>query len=122
MAYDLFIHRWPDIWNHDELAGGIVESEWNYLVANDPELEPKAEVSVTNPSTGEVIRMKAPGMVLWTSPTGRPLCMLRFSSGHISFRAPDDAVVMAKMFEVAGQLDARIQGEEGEWYEPPTAS
>jgi hypothetical protein len=86
-------------------------------VAHDPELEPTAEVSGTNPRTGEVIRMRAPGMV-WTSPTGSPVYLVTFSSGHISFRAPNDAVVMTKMFEIAGQLNARIQGDYGEWYEP----
>lgn len=114
MSYDLSITRSD---GDSEAEVPITEAEWNTLVANDPELEPTPEVAVTNPRTGERITMRGNGMTTWRSSTGRTVGLL-FSHGRISFRATDDQVVMAKMRQIAAALDARIQGEDGEWYDP----
>lgn len=59
--------------------------------------------------------MEAPGLAVWSDCPGGP-CWFDYRGGRIVVKNPDD-VVMTKMQQIAAHLGARVQGEEGEYYD-----
>jgi hypothetical protein len=103
MGYDLHIQE-------------ISLEEWDAYVAGAGDLEPKPFIEATNPRTGDVTRIQAPGMAQWTAhPDGRPV-IFSHGGGGISTRTPD-APTLARMHEIAAAFGARIHGDDGEPYD-----
>jgi hypothetical protein len=98
MGYDLHITRrrhWAD-------AGrDIFAEEWLRLVAQDPEL-------TLAPHHG-------PWVAVWHGPSTLDAPWMDWSGGNISTKNPDRALI-AKMVQLARQLDATVQGDDGETY------
>ena len=98
MGYDFHITR-ADDWS--ETAGHeITKTEWEKVIDTDPAL-------VRSPGLGE-------GCASWRTPSGAEgwLC---WSEGELYTKYPDTEM-LAKMLEVAGKLDAKILGDDGEEY------
>jgi hypothetical protein len=99
MGYDLHITRrkhWTD--KGDDITG----DEWLAYVQNDSELH-------LQPQSG-------PYFAVWSGPSGRDDPWLDWSDGQIYCKYPDPALI-DKMVVIAQQLDAVVQGDDGEIYE-----
>ncbi|WP_327072233.1 hypothetical protein OG196_01125 [Kitasatospora purpeofusca] len=108
MGYDLHITRRENWW--DEEGGDIGTAEWEAAVAADPDL-----VMVPMPEGWQ-------GSAEWVAETvprkeeearSEPLW---WRTGRIAAKNPSDALV-AKMCQLAKVLDARVQGDDGEYYD-----
>ncbi len=99
MGYDIHITR-AEFWAEND-AQRIDEDEWLRLVDADPQLQPDP---------------KNPGYTLWLGPSKYEEPWFHWSSGNISTKNPDQAIV-SKMLEIASRLGAHVQGDDGESYE-----
>ncbi|HBH90732.1 hypothetical protein [Ponticaulis sp.] len=113
MGYEIYIHRKPNYWDEQDF-GAITLEDLREIHARHPELEfmDGADASprlVTNPETGEEIRLAAAGFRwiegFWLSEDG----MLR-----AKYR--DDQTIIDAL-RLAVLLDARVQGDDGEFYD-----
>ena len=103
MGYDISIVRY-----NGKDAVDIPEHEWLEYIKSDPELEPgnisddsdywewNAHSQYQNPAEG------------------RP--WFHYGQGQISSKNPDEEVI-AKMFQIATMLHAKVQGQDGEFYD-----
>jgi hypothetical protein len=99
MGYDLHItrrKRWTD------RGDDITADEWQAYVRGDSELR-------LQPESG-------PSFAVWSGPSGLDDLWLDWSDGRIYTKNPDNALV-DKMVAIAQQLDAAVQGDDGEIYE-----
>jgi hypothetical protein len=103
MGYDLSIVRL-----NDEDVVDIPESEWLEYVQADPELEP-SEISDNSDYWEWNAHSK------YHNPTeGRP--WFNYWRGQIYSKNPDEEVI-GKMFRIATILNAKVQGQDGEFYD-----
>ncbi len=111
MGYDVHITR-GDWWDDDRER--ITDDEWTTVVERDPDLEITGEVSASTPA-GETLTYRNELLAMWTAhPSGEPV-PFDFRHGRVVVKNPDDSI-LAKMIEVAGSLNAVVQGDEGETY------
>jgi hypothetical protein len=113
MGYELHIHR-ADHWlNADEQP--ITPEEWADYVASAPDfrMDDFAEAEVDD---GEVLRVEAEGIAVWTGHPGVDTAWFTLGEGTVDVKNPDESI-RRKMFEVAATLGARVQGDEGEFYD-----
>ena len=103
MGYDVHITR-AELWNEND-ESRIEEDEWLRLVEADPQLEPDS---------------KNPGYTLWRGPSMYEDPWFRWTRGNISTKNPDRSI-MKKMLELAQLLGARVQGDDGEFYDDASA-
>jgi hypothetical protein len=100
MGYDLHITRAEF---HALNAGHeITAEEWLRYIDGDPELQPL-------PSAG-------PYFARWSGESKYPDPWFHWFQGTIITKNPDQAI-LAKMLEIAGRLGARVQGDDGEFYD-----
>jgi hypothetical protein len=103
MGYDISIVRYQG-----EDAVDIPESEWMEYVKSDPELE-LSEISNDSDYWEWNAHLK-----YQNSSEGRP--WFNYWRGRIYSKNPDEEVI-AKMFQIATSLNAKVQGQEGEFYD-----
>jgi hypothetical protein len=99
MGYDLHITRrkhWTD--KGDDITG----DEWLAYVQGDSELRLQSE--------------GGPYFAVWSGPSELDEPWLDWNDGHIYSKYPDPAFI-DKMVVIAQQLDASVQGDDGEIYE-----
>lgn len=120
MGYDLYITR-KDDWSDDE-GRVITLVEWLAVVDADPDLRHDGYAETRTPD-GNVLRIEQPGLVVWTAhPDARQegdLARLSYSGDRVVVKNPDPAFI-EKMIQLAAQLDATVQGDEGEHYDATT--
>ncbi len=113
MGYDLHITR-AENWCENE-GHEISPSEWHDIINCDPELR-------LDPQNG-------PHFAIWEHGSldpaaqeehGRLRGWLNWSYGNIDTKNPDPPL-LEKMIDIARLLDARVQGDEGEWYPHDTS-
>ncbi|MCC5951689.1 MAG: hypothetical protein JJU45_06290 [Acidimicrobiia bacterium] len=111
MGYDVHITR-GDWWEDDrEHIGG---HEWTRVVQRDPDLTITGEVSASTPA-GETLTYRSELLAMWTAhPSSEPI-PFDFRDGRVVVKNPDESI-LAKMIEVAANLNAAVQGDEGETY------
>jgi hypothetical protein len=102
MGYDLHITRKAQ-WS-DEDGPMIGEDEWLRIIETDPELTLDRE---TQCSFGDEDVVFA----AWKGEAGA----LGWFNGEIGTKNPDRALIL-KMVEIAEQLGAKVQGDDGEEY------
>jgi hypothetical protein len=88
--------------------------EWTEFIKTDKEFR-LVEAAEAKNSQGEVIKLKAKGMAVWTDPKDKSECYFYYQGGEISVKNPEDRII-AKMKTVAEKLKARVIGDEGEEY------
>lgn len=100
MGYDLHITR-AENWFENE-GFQIAREEWDVYVKSDAELE---------------IDNENEGSVNWNSALYEKdyAPWYNWFEGNISTKNPEDAVIV-KMFKIAVALNARVQGDDGEFY------
>jgi hypothetical protein len=112
MSYDLHITR-RNWWTEDGKDIGF--EEWCAYVAADPELS-LDRVAVARTPTGDEIRIEQAGLTSW-APRGETEGWFHHNRGVITFASPE-AAQFAKAWVIAQHFNARIQGDEGEFYGP----
>ena len=116
MGYEIHITRKTE-W-FDEDGPEISLEEWEAYITSDPEmrLDGYAEAITKN---GDVFRIEGDGIAVWTAYSGHGvdgnMAWLSPGSGGIVAKNPDREI-LAKMFEIAQALGARVVGDEGEEY------
>jgi len=103
LGYDVHITR-AENW-FDNQGFEISSFEWQKIVQKDPELIPM-------PENGKYF-------VKWYGPTKYPDTWFDLSNGNIYTKAPDKET-LRKMLNIANQLEAKVQGDEGEIYDERT--
>ena len=117
MGYDLYITR-RENWFDEEDSLKISLDEWIQILRNDSEmrLDGFAEAIV---SEGNIFRTESDGLAVWLKYSGNGIdgnyAWLSFSDGNIVCKNPDDEII-TKMLEIAGRLNAKVQGDECEIY------
>ncbi|MEU2296632.1 hypothetical protein, partial [Streptomyces antibioticus] len=108
MGYDIHITRREDWW--DEGGPGIATHEWEAVVESDADLSmipPPSEWS--GPSQWSAVMTTHPDEERFGT-------ALHWASGEIRAKNPSD-ILIAKMRQVAKALNARVQGDDGEYYD-----
>ncbi len=118
MGYEVHITRKAE-W-FDEEGPDISLEDWKDYIASDPEmrLDGYAEAATAN---GDIVRMELDGIAVWTAYSAHGIdgnmAWLYPGAGGIVAKNPDPEI-LAKMFEIAQALGARVVGDEGEEYGP----
>ena len=115
MGYELHITRESKD-SENDAAEPITEAEWDQHLENDDEMQRRDFTEALSPS-GEIIRINCPLCAVWTRPVDGVAVWFSYRNGRISVKNPDE-VTLQKMHEIAEHLDARIHGDDGEWYKP----
>lgn len=121
MGYELHIHRGED-WSELSEQEGVSLAEWHGYVeeADDFRMDDAAEASTPD---GAVIRIESPGIAVWTGHPEGVVAWFSFDDDQIVVKSPDEAMIV-RAREIARALGARVQGDDGEFYdesgpEPP---
>ncbi len=115
MGYDLHIIRRED-WA-DRETPDILLDEWLSYIEHDKELELTNGYNITIGS--ETQFQNRPGFCEWNShpteksPNSRP--WFAYWKGSIETKNPD-APTIRKMLQIASALNAKVQGDDGEFY------
>jgi hypothetical protein len=116
MGYDVHITR-RENW-FDREGPAISLGEWTSVVRNDPEmrLDSYAEARV---GEGRILRVNSEGLSVWTAYSGHEkdgnVAWFDLSHGNIVVKNPDPEI-LRKMYAIAHQLSAKVQGDDGELY------
>jgi hypothetical protein len=112
-GYDFHITRAKD-WTESKKSP-ITLTEWTEFIKTDKEFRLVEAAEAKNPKTGEILRLKAEGMAVWTDPKDKSECYFYYHEGEIRVKNPEDRTI-AKMKVVAQKLKAKVIGDEGEQY------
>jgi hypothetical protein len=118
MGYDLHITR-KESWFDEDDSNNISMAEWTEYLKVDSEmrLDNFAEATTTN---GEYVRVETKGMSVWTKYSKDGLdgnhAWFWPDNGNIVVKNPD-IEIRNKMIDIAGQLKAKVQGDDGELYD-----
>lgn len=113
MGYDVHITRKAE-WS-DDSGPAIPAAEWRQLVAEDPELVLTGFAEVAT-AEGETLRMTDPLLAEWRGHSLGQVVWFTYSNGCVEVKNPDPET-LGKMSRLADRLKARVQGDEGEFYD-----
>jgi hypothetical protein len=119
VGYDVHITR-AEEWTDSE-KWPISREDWLAYVEQDPEmrLDCAAETTTTE---GETLRYESAGLAVWTAYSGHGvngnMAWFDYREGRVVVKNPDDQI-LGKMVEIARDLDANVQGDDGERYDDP---
>ena len=117
MGYDVHITRRGDWFDEDGPSIGL--NEWLLLVNRDPEMRLDG-FAETRTAEGSVLRIDNPGLSIWTAYSGHEedgnKAWFDYHDGGITVKNPDEEILI-KMWLLAQQLSATVQGDEGERYD-----
>jgi hypothetical protein len=117
MGYDVHITRASD-WT-ESAAHPISLDEWVGYVSSDSEmrLDNRAEATTTS---GDDLAIESPGIAVWTAWRSDGVrgnhAWFYYFDGEIMVKNPDREI-LRKMYRIAVALKARVQGDEGEFYD-----
>jgi hypothetical protein len=118
LGYDIHITRAGN-WFEAESSPITLEA-WIAYVNLDPEMRLDGRADSTT-TTGEPVSCVSPGLAVWTaySKDGHDGNHAWFDHGHscIVVKNPDDEI-LRKMSRIAEHFQARVQGDDGEDYDP----
>ena len=116
MGYDVHITR-REHWADDEQPA-IAIGEWLALVGNSQEWDVANVAEVSGEQSALVYENE--GLAVWLAWSGHEesgsKAWFYFRDGNIVVKNPDKEI-LAKMLELAELLGARVQGEEGEFFD-----
>jgi len=116
MGYQLHITRAQD-W-HKSSLDPISLNEWVAFVSSDSEMRFDQCATATTP-VGNTLQYQSEGLAVWDSYSGNGkngnFAWFDFQNGEVVVKNPDEEII-AKMCRVAQTLNARVQGDDGEFY------
>ncbi|SLN32573.1 hypothetical protein PEL8287_01555 [Roseovarius litorisediminis] len=95
----------------------ITLNEWLNYVDGDDSLRLEDAASAKISATKEAIRAESPGIAVWLDHPDKDAARITHHNGVISVSNPD-AALLAKMNEIAIHMRARVQGDDGEFFDP----
>jgi hypothetical protein len=117
VGYELHITR-KQTWFDD--GPEITLDEWISLVRSDVEMRLDGYAEAETRDTHEVIRVEDPSLAVWKAYTGHGhdgnMAWLYLSQGNVVAKNPDQEI-RRKMAGLARRLGARVQGDDGEFYD-----
>ncbi|RFM32008.1 hypothetical protein [Chitinophaga silvisoli] len=117
MGYYLHIIRKKSYAEWEETSNISLE-EWRAYIDLDEELELKDAYEITLPD-GKTVRNDSPGYCHWLThfyqDTEHPI-WFDYGQGSIGSKYPDEETI-AKMIRIANILQAKVQGDDGEFYD-----
>jgi hypothetical protein len=116
MGYDVHITR-KRSWS-DNGGSEIPLAEWVALVAADPDmrLDGYAEARLED---GSILRIENEGLSVWTAYSRHcenGMAWFSFRRGNVVVKNPDREILQ-KMWSLAQVLSARVQGDDGKFYD-----
>lgn len=108
MGYELNIKR-------EEESRKISKDEWSQYIKTDSQFEPIEDFSVEL-NEGEILTVSTPNAGLWKSDKGEIPFTFYEEYGEITVKNPDNWII-EKMISIANELNAVVEGEEGERYD-----
>ncbi|HJQ38535.1 MAG TPA: hypothetical protein VKB93_15460 [Thermoanaerobaculia bacterium] len=115
MGYELHITRAVEHWSSNQ-GLEITLDEWRQYLRTDPRFELTDAAETLNPATNERLVLNRPGLAQWNGHTSGDSVWFSWWRGNVSVKNPDDEVIQ-KMLAIALLLRARVQGDDGEWYD-----
>ncbi len=123
MGYDIHITR-KENWFDEDGVNEIKLNEWTSYIASDSEMRLEDQASSTN-KIREGIKYKNNGLAVWTSYSKNGLednyAWFDYRAGNVTVKNPDEEIIN-KMIDIAGRVNAKVQGDDGETYEAKTSS
>jgi hypothetical protein len=117
MGYSLRITRNINS-NNEGFEGGITLAEWQSYVDTEPSLKIVGRAEIEAPN-GETVWISGPGITVWTEhPVTTSTAWLFHSDDEITVKHPDQEF-LAKMLDIAKDLNAAVIGDDGEDYQKP---
>ena len=117
MGYDFHITR-NEKWFLKEPNNEITLADWKTYVQSNEELNLENFIEIASPN-GEVIRFEADGISVWNNHPNSEKVLIVWRNGKISVKNPDDETIR-KLIKIAEDLNAKVQGDEGETYKIDT--
>lgn len=117
MGYELHITR-REFWADEDNGSPIALDEWKAYIATDPELRHDGYAEATT-NTGETVRIEVDGIAVWTAYSKSGIdgnCAWIYHSGDCIVAKNPDKEIIGKLHRIAQDLDARVQGDDGEFY------
>jgi hypothetical protein len=117
MGYELHIFR-QNNWDDDDERSNISLEEWLSYVESDEELKLTNGYESGIPGI-ENSWQDSPGFCEWMihpSPDSPNKTWFQYFRGSISAKYPDDETIK-KMITIANALNAKVQGDDGEYYD-----
>ena len=112
MGYEVHITRKQE-WS-DPDGPRISADEWREYVASDRELVMTGIAEAETPEG--IIQIKDPLLAEWRAHPRAEQVWISYFEGNLSIKNPDEEC-LAKMRRIAKALDARVQGDDGEFYD-----
>jgi hypothetical protein len=117
MGYDIHITR-KESWFDEKNSNNIELAEWIKYVKGDTEMKLDGYAEATT-GTDKVMYENA-GLAVWTAyskhRSGDNQSWFDFRNGNVTVNNPDQEIIN-KMIDIAGQLNAKVQGDDGETYD-----
>lgn len=117
MGYDVHITRRE---NWFDASPDISIEEWMAVVDGDADLRLDGFAEAATPARDQ-IRIENEGLCVWTAYSRHGIngnmAWLWHSHGNVMAKNPD-VEIRRKMWTIAEELGAGVQGDEGEWYGP----
>lgn len=118
MGYEVHITR-KDFWADDE--GPVISlDEWRQYISSDAEMRLDGYAESQTPD-GATIRVDNPGIAVWTAYSGHGvngnMAWFCHFDDRIAVKNPDEEILV-KMHQIASELNAKVQGDDGEDYGP----
>ena len=114
--YDIHITKRTE-WS-DKSGPAITLEDWKKLLAADSEMRLDGAAEAVTPD-GKKLRVENEGLAVWIkwSKHGRNdnMAWFYYFEGDVTVKNPDKEI-FGKMFRIAEKLGARLQGDEGEFY------
>jgi hypothetical protein len=126
MSYHLHITRKATGWNNAEDPTAISRAEWLDYVANDPEMaanDYSVDPQYGQPDAeGSAYDTYVQGLAAWLGHSGAGLKGEHVWFGHeqdrVTVENPDEET-LSKLLAIAQVLGARVQGDDGEYFDQP---
>ncbi|MFN8309343.1 MAG: hypothetical protein U0T73_05220 [Chitinophagales bacterium] len=116
MGYQVHITR-KQSW-FDETGSEITMKEWKDFVKSDPELRLDNFIEWSN-EDGKILKREIDGLTVWTAYSknrdGGNQAWIDWNEGNVTVKNPDNEFLL-KMCAMAKHLNARVQGDDGEFY------
>jgi hypothetical protein len=117
MGYDIHITR-KENWFDEDDSNGIALLEWIDYIKADKEMSLNNSAEAETPAGGKV-KHEHNGLAVWTGYSKSGIdgnyAWFDFRNGNVTVKNPDQEI-KDKMIDIAAQLSAKVQGDEGEFY------
>jgi hypothetical protein len=122
MSYHVHITRKATHWADKNDPATITLAEWEAYVAGDAELQPDEQAEEPEPVADPAELPRPDGLSAWLPYTKKTptdhYAWFYHDQDHVTVAGPDEEI-LGKMLAIAHALQARVQGNDGEYFDDP---